>query len=220
MSSGFRSGSATNSTSGVVECVTPLFSSSEAKPRVHHFTTEVPVWSPYVTPVDLAAATPEQLAAMQVTPSNKGVSPYVLTLAHDPESLAVRSPLFNKIMYGKDGLSSAERELGAVGASVVNRCIYCAAVHASRFNGLTKRPEVMEAVFRDERKAVLEPRDQAVFAFAAQISETPPALDTEDIKAVHAAGLDVLEAVDLVFSAAIFGWANRLMHTLGQPERR
>jgi hypothetical protein len=61
---------------------------------VHSFTTTVPTWSPYVTPVELASATPEQLAAMKVTPSNKGVSPYVLTLAHDPESLAVRSPLF------------------------------------------------------------------------------------------------------------------------------
>ena len=141
---------------------------------IHAFTTKVPVWSPYVTPVDPAAATPEQIAAMQVTPSNKGISPYVLTLAHDPESLAVRSPLFNRIMYGKDGLISAERELGAVGASVVNRCVYCAAVHASRFNGLTKRPEVMNAIFRDERDAQLEPRDQAIFDFAAQLSETPP----------------------------------------------
>ncbi len=174
---------------------------------VHDFTTTVPVWVPYVTPVELASATPEQLAAMQVTPSNKGVSPYVLTLAHDPESLAVRSPLFNQIMYGKDGLSGAERELGAVGASVVNRCIYCAAVHASRFNALSKRPEeVMEAIFRDERDAKLEARDQAVFTFSAQLSETPPALGEEAVKAAETAGLDMLEAVDLVFSAAIFGW--------------
>jgi hypothetical protein len=47
---------------------------------VHTFTAEIPTWSPYVTPVELASATPEQLAAMKITPSNKGVSPYVLTL--------------------------------------------------------------------------------------------------------------------------------------------
>jgi hypothetical protein len=45
-----------------------------------------------------------------------------MTLAHDPELLEVRSPLFNLIMYGKDGLSSAERELGVLSASIVNRC--------------------------------------------------------------------------------------------------
>jgi uncharacterized peroxidase-related enzyme len=184
---------------------------------VHAFTSTIPVWSPYVTPVDLASATPEQMAAMQVTPSNKGVSKYVLTLAHDPESLAVRSPLFNLIMYGKDGLSSAERELGAVGASVVNRCIYCAAVHASRFNGLTKRPEVIEAIFKDELEAKIEPREQAIFDFSARLSTTPSQLTQGDADALHKAGLDELEMLDLVLSAAIFGWANRLMHTLGEP---
>lgn len=184
---------------------------------VHRFTTTVPVWSPYITPVDLDSATPEQKAAMQVTPSNKGVSTYVLTLAHDPESLAVRSPLFNLIMYGKDGLSSAERELGAVGASVVNRCVYCAAVHASRFNGLTKRPEVMEAIFKDELGATLPPREQALFDFAAALSTTPATVGEAQARAVREAGLDELEMVDLVLSAAIFGWANRLMHTLGEP---
>ena len=43
-------------------------------------------WHPYITPVDVTTATPEQLAAMKVTPSNKKVSDYVRTLAHDPES--------------------------------------------------------------------------------------------------------------------------------------
>ena len=111
---------------------------------VHSFTATIPTWSPYVTPVELASATSEQLAAMKVTPSNKGVSPYVLTLAHDPESLAVRSPLFNLIMYGKDGLSPAEREPGALSASVVNRCLYCAAVHASRFISYSGRSAVVQ----------------------------------------------------------------------------
>ena len=154
---------------------------------------------------------------MKVTPSNKGVSPYVLTLAHDPESLEVRSPLFNGIMYGKDGLPSAERELGAVGASIVNRCVYCAAVHASRFIGLTKQNEVITEIFAAERDAKLEPRQQALFDFAAKLSTTPVEAGAVDAQALVDAGLSELEQLDLVLSAAIFGWANRLMHTLGEP---
>ncbi|MBR0752832.1 peroxidase-related enzyme [Bradyrhizobium jicamae] len=184
---------------------------------IHQFTATVPTWSPYVTPVDLATATPEQLAAMKVTPSNKGVSPYVLTLAHDPESLEVRSPLFNLIMYGKDGLPSAERELGAVGASIVNRCVYCAAVHASRFIGLTRQTDVIAEIFAAERNARLEPRQQALFDFAAKLSTTPSEVGAADAQALADAGLSELEQLDLVLSAAIFGWANRLMHTLGEP---
>jgi uncharacterized peroxidase-related enzyme len=184
---------------------------------VHSFTAKIPTWSPYVTPVELATATAEQLAAMKVTPSNKGISPYVLTLAHDPESLEVRSPLFNLIMYGKDGLPSAERELGAVGASIVNRCVYCAAVHASRFIGLTQREDVIDTIFKDERAARLEPRLQALFDFSAKLSTTPVEATEDDAKKLGEAGLSALEQLDLVLSAAIFGWANRLMHTLGEP---
>jgi uncharacterized peroxidase-related enzyme len=183
----------------------------------HRFTAKIPTWSPYVTPVELATATPEQLAAMKGTPSNTAISPYVLTLAHDPESLEVRSPLFNLIMYGKDGLPSAERELGAVGASIVNRCVYCTAVHASRFIGLTKREDVIGKIFADERKARLEPRHQALFDFVAKLSTTPLEATSDDAQALKKAGLSELEQLDLVLSAAIFGWANRLMHTLGEP---
>ncbi|SJM34998.1 MULTISPECIES: peroxidase-related enzyme [Mesorhizobium] len=184
---------------------------------VHTFTTTIPRWQPYVVPVDLATATDEQRAAMQVTPSSKGISPYVLTLAHDPESLAVRSPLFNLIMYGRDGLAGSERELGAVAASVVNRCVYCAAVHASRFNHLTKRTDVIEAVFADGLEATLDEHLQAIFDFSARLSTTPPEATVADAQALADVGLNELECLDLVLSAAIFGWANRLMHTLGEP---
>ncbi|MFA1626180.1 peroxidase-related enzyme [Rhizobium mongolense] len=184
---------------------------------VHTFTTTVPRWQPYVVPVDFATATDEQHAAMQTTPSNKGISPYVLTLAHDPETLAVRSPLFNLIMYGKDGLAASERELGAVAASIVNRCVYCAAVHASRFNNLTKRADVIDAVFADGLDATLDDHLQAIFDFSARLSTTPPAATVDDARGLADVGLDELERLDLVFSAAIFGWANRLMHTLGEP---
>lgn len=184
---------------------------------VRTFTTTVPRWQPYVVPVVLETATEEQLAAMQMTPSNKGISPYVLTLAHDPESLAVRSPLFNLIMYGKDGLASSERELGATAASIVNRCVYCAAVHASRFINQTKRTDVIDVIFTDGLDAELDEHLQAIFDFSAKLSATPSEATEADAQALGDVGLDELERLDLVLSAAIFGWANRLMHTLGEP---
>ncbi|HWL69880.1 MAG TPA: peroxidase-related enzyme [Geminicoccus sp.] len=184
---------------------------------VHTFTAEIPVWRPYVTPVDLAQATEEQRDALKVTPSNTKVSDYVLVLAHDPESLSHRTPLFNAIMYGTGGLSRAERELGAIGASVVNRCIYCAAVHASRYNQLTKSTALVEEVFRAEADARLPAREQAIYDFAVKLSRCPPEAGATDIERLRAAGLSELEILDLVLAIAIFSWANRLMHTLGEP---
>ena len=105
---------------------------------LREFTTTVPHWRPRIKPINLEDATPDQLEALKVTPSNTKVSEYVLVLARDSETLRERTPLFNAIMYNRGGMSRVERELAAVGASVVNRCIYCAAVHASRYNVLAK----------------------------------------------------------------------------------
>ncbi|MCT8998825.1 peroxidase-related enzyme [Chelativorans intermedius] len=187
---------------------------------IHAFTTQIPDWRPRVRPVDLAEATPEQLDALKVTPSNTKVSDYVLVLANDVETLKVRTPLFNAIMYNRGGLSRAERELGAVGASVVNRCVYCAAVHASRFNQLTKDERVMERIFRDGEAARLDARQAAIFRFAVKLSKAPSEADEADMQALRDAGLDDGEILDLILSAALFGWANRLMHVLGDPVAR
>lgn len=187
---------------------------------VHEFTTQVPEWKPRVKPIELAKATPEQLEALQVTPSNTKVSDYVLVLANDVETLKVRSPLFNAIMYGRGGLSRAERELGAVGASIVNRCVYCAAVHASRYNQLTKDETVIAKIFADGEEAELEERQAAILSFAASLSKAPSEASAQQMQALREAGLSDEEILDLILSASLFGWANRLMHTLGDPVAR
>ncbi len=185
---------------------------------VQAFTADSLLWRPYLDPVKLEDATPAQREALKETPSNTKISEYVLVLAHDPESLAQRTPLFNGIMYGRGGLSRAERELGATAASVVNRCIYCASVHAGRYNSLTKHPEVMEAVFSGSDQA-LDARAQAITGFSHRLSAAPPAATPADVAALRNAGLSEVEILDLVLSVALFGWANRLMHTLGEPVR-
>lgn len=66
-------------------------------------------WTPYLPPVEIAEATPRQLEAMKVTPSEKKVSAYVRTLVHDPESYVARTVLFNAIMYAEGGLNPRSR---------------------------------------------------------------------------------------------------------------
>ena len=184
---------------------------------IHEFTKKIPGWRPRVQPIKLDEATPEQLDALKVTPSNTKVSDYVLVLANDVETLKVRTPLFNAIMYNRGGMGRAERELSAVGASVVNRCVYCAAVHASRYNQLTKDEQAMQAIFADGEEAELDERQKAIFLFAVKLSKAPSEASEEDMEALRDAGLRDDEILDLILSASLFGWANRLMHTLGDP---
>jgi uncharacterized peroxidase-related enzyme len=183
---------------------------------VHEFTLDALEWKPYVKPIDLAQATPEQLDAMKVTPSNTKVSDYVLVLANEPEALNERTPLFNDIMYAKGGLSRGERELGSLSASVMNHCIYCAYVHATRYIGETGKREVVEAIYADKDAARLPEREQAIVDYAIKLTRAPHTLDRSDTESLHAVGLSDLEILDLIHAVAIFGWANRLMHTLGE----
>ncbi len=187
---------------------------------VHEFTVESLDWKPYITPVALDNASPEQLDALKVTPSNRKVSDYVLVLAHEPESLRERTPLFNDIMYSEGGLSRGGREIGALAASFVNRCIYCASVHAARYIQLEKQPEVVDEIYKSGLEADLPEFEQALFNFGVDLTAHPDNVGTYQFYHLREIGLDDLQILDLIHAIAVFGWANRLMHTLGEPHRQ
>ena len=174
-------------------------------------------WHPHIAPVELSEATPEQLDAMKVTPSAKKVSEYVRTLAHDPESYVARTVLFNAIMYVEGGLPRPDRELGALGASMVNGCRYCAVVHARQHAHLTKSDALVTALYLGKPEMLGE-RDAAIYRFANRLSVTPSQARPDDIATLRSVGMSDVEIIDLIHAIAIFGWANRLMHVLGHAQ--
>jgi uncharacterized peroxidase-related enzyme len=174
-------------------------------------------WQPWITPVNLDTASEAQLTALKVTPSNRAVGAYSLVLAHDPEALSERSPLYNGIMFGAKGLPRADRELGAVAASRINGCSYCASVHALRFTQLSKEPEVMERIQAEGVSAAIDPRRKAILDYSAKLTRDPAAITPADAAPLRVQGLTNLEILDLTHAVAMFAWANRLMQTLGEP---
>lgn len=174
-------------------------------------------WQPWLEPAAMATLSAEQRAALQITPSNRAVGAYALVLAHDPETLRKRSPLYNAIMFGAGGLPRADRELAAVATSQINGCAYCASVHAERFVALAKDPEVMRRMHEQGTAARLEPRQAAILALAAKLTGEPASLRPSDAAPLRAAGLSDGEILDLVHAVAMFAWANRLMQSLGEP---
>ena len=132
-------------------------------------------WKPWLAPVDLDTATAEQREALKITPSNRAVGAYALVLAHDPDTVKERSPLYNAIMFGPRGLPRADRELGAVVASRINGCAYCASVHAKRFSELAKAARGDGAHCTGTGvEAALDPRRAAIVAFAAKLTRQTP----------------------------------------------
>jgi uncharacterized peroxidase-related enzyme len=174
-------------------------------------------WSPWIEPVKLDEATAAQRDALKITPSSRPVGAYSLVLAHDPETLDQRSPLYNAVMFGPRGLPRADRELGAVVSSRINGCAYCASVHAKRFVDLTKEPEVMDRIQAEGVETTFAPRRQAIVDYAAKLTRDPAALGAGDVAPLRAAGLSDLDILDLTHAVAMFAWANRLMQSLGEP---
>ena len=185
--------------------------------RIKGFTNEVLKWKPWLDTVDVDTATPEQLAALDEMSPQARTSPYFLVLAHQPEILLQRSIAFNAIMFAPGGMPRAERELGATVESRVNGCVYCASVHAQRFEQLAKRNDVIKQVFEDPHIAGTNARERAIVLFSIDLTLRPGDVRGEDLLPLKAAGLTDAEILDLIHAVAIFAWANRLMLNLGEP---
>jgi uncharacterized peroxidase-related enzyme len=185
--------------------------------RVNGFTSDTLGWKAWLPVLDLAQASPAQLAVLETSHPKAKTSDYYRVLAHQPLILDQRSVVFNAIMYAPGGLSRAERELASAAVSRVNGCVYCAAVHAQRFEQLAKRNDVIVQLFTEPATAGTNARDQAIVQLATALTLDPGSFGAAGLGAVRSAGLSTLDILDLLHAVAIFAWANRLMLNLGEP---
>lgn len=185
--------------------------------RLNGFTNEVLDWKAWldVVPVDRASA--DQIAVLEESHPKAKVSDYYLFLVHQPEILQQRSAAFNAIMYAPGGMARAERELASTVVSCINGCVYCASVHAQRFEQLAKRNDVIAQVFADPRRAGTTARERAIVRFAVALTEHPDRVGAASLAGLREAGLSDAEILDGIHAIAIFAWANRLMLNLGEP---
>ena len=186
------------------------------------WTVETLDWAPWLPSIREEGHSPEDIAAIEeAVPVVKG-SRYFATLAHDLPALKARTALFSNAMRSQGGASNSERELAAVVTSRINGCVYCASVHARAYNVYAKKPAVIEEIYAAGVDAPIEAadaREQAIIDFSAKLTRDHAAMTAADLAPLRAAGFSDLEILDVTQAAAMFAWANRLMLTLGEPER-
>jgi alkylhydroperoxidase domain protein len=141
-----------------------------------------------------------------------------MLLARDPKILEARTKTDNDIFYNAAaGLPRAERELSAAAVSRANGCIFCASVHARFASTYSKRREDVQRLLDEGVSVGVDQRWNAVIAAAVALTETPLAFDQRHVESLRQSGLDDLAIADVIYSAAFFNWANRLMLSLGEP---
>ncbi len=186
------------------------------------FTNATLGWKAWLDVVDVEKATPKQIEVLEASHPQAKTSDYYLLLVHEPEILEHRSTTYNAIMYAPGGLTRADRELGALTVSRINGCVYCASVHAQRFEQLAKRHQIVADIFDNPATAGDSERDKAIIRLATELTENPSSFSEARIQELKNLGLENKEILDLIHSVAIFGWANRLMLNLGEavhPEK-
>ena len=183
--------------------------------RRNGFTSEVLDWKAWLEVLKPETATPEQQHVLEVSHPKAKTMDFYLLLARQPQVLLERSQAFNAIMYAPGGLSRAEREVAATAVSRSNGCVYCASVHAQRFEQLAKRNDVMAQMFDDPDTAGTNARERAIIQASLALTRTPGSFGKQNLQPLRDAGLSDLEILDMLHSAALFGWANRLMLNLG-----
>ncbi|MBP0597976.1 peroxidase-related enzyme [Herbaspirillum sp. LeCh32-8] len=185
--------------------------------KSHGFTNESLEWDAWLDVVELDRATEDQIKVLEESNVKAKTSDYYLFLVHQPDILRQRSNAFNAIMYAPGGMSRAERELGSLVVSRINGCVYCASVHAQRFEQYAKRNDTVQQVFDNPYGSGIDAREKAIVQFSIDLTERPDDVRPEQIKALKDVGLTDIEVLDLIHSIAIFAWANRLMLNLGEP---
>ncbi|KWT65975.1 CMD domain-containing protein [Comamonas testosteroni] len=183
--------------------------------RRNGFTSETLDWKAWLQVLDPDTATPEQQHVLEVSHPKAKSMDFYLVLARQPQVLLERSQAFNAIMYAPGGLSRAEREVAATAVSRSNGCVYCASVHAQRFEQLAKRNDVMAQLFDEPDTAGTNARERAIIQASLALTRTPGSFGPQNLQPLRDAGLSDLEILDMLHSAALFGWANRLMLNLG-----
>ena len=183
--------------------------------RRNGFTSETLDWKAWLEVLSPDTATPEQQHVLEVSHPKAKTMDFYLVLARQPQVLLERSQAFNAIMYAPGGLSRAEREVAATAVSRSNGCVYCASVHGQRFEQLANRNDVMAQMFDDPDTAGTNARERAIIQSSLVLTRAPGSFGVQNVQPLRDAGLSDLEILDMLHSAALFGWANRLMLNLG-----
>ncbi len=133
----------------------------------------------------------------------------------NPNAMASHLDLYMSIMFGKSGLSRAEREAIAVVVSATNECEYCVNHHAEVLRRYIKDDDVLQTLASADGLEVLEPRLGNIVIHAEKLTSAPSAITESDLDPLRAEGLTDQDILDITLVVAYFNFVNRIALGLG-----
>ena len=133
----------------------------------------------------------------------------------NPDAMSNHLDLYMTIMFGKSGLSRAEREAIAVVVSASNDCQYCVNHHAEALRRYLKDEEVINLLMTADGLETLEPRLSNIVRYAEKLTTAPGAMTEIDLGELRAEGLTDEDILDLTLVVGYFNFVNRIALGLG-----
>lgn len=127
----------------------------------------------------------------------------------NPGALKTHGDLYLQLLFGRSGLSRAEREAIAVVTSWQNQCDYCIEHHFEALAKLEKDAGRLGAI-RSGDFAALDPGTAAMPDHAATLTANPGQAGEADIERLRAAGFSDEDILDITLVTAYFNFVNRI----------
>jgi len=170
----------------------------------------------WITEIDAEEAG-EKLAAVyaELIEKRGKISNILRVHSLNPDALGNHLDLYMTIMFGKSGLSRAEREAIAVVVSAANDCAYCVSHHVEALRRYIKDEETLEMLASADGLETLEPRLSNIVRHADKLTSAPSAMTEIDLGELRAVGLSDSDILDLTLIVSYFNFVNRIALGLG-----
>lgn len=133
----------------------------------------------------------------------------------NPEAMESHLDLYMTVMFGRSGLTRAEREAIAVVVSATNDCSYCVNHHVEALRRYVNDEEALEMLVTADGLETLEPRLSNIVRYAEKLTSAPSAMTESDLGELRAVGLTDKDILDLVLVTSYFNFVNRIAMGLG-----
>ena len=133
----------------------------------------------------------------------------------NPEAMSAHLDLYMTLMFGKSGLSRAEREAIGVVVSAENDCAYCVNHHTVALRHFIDDLETLQMLATADGLETLQPRLSNIVRHAQKLTTAPEAMTESDLGELRAVGLDDRDILDLTLITGYFNFVNRLVLGLG-----
>lgn len=133
----------------------------------------------------------------------------------NPDAMGEHLNLYMTLMFGKSGLSRAEREAIAVVVSANNDCQYCVNHHAEALKRYIADDETLGMLMNADGLETLEPRLSNIVRHAEKLTTAPGAMTESDLGELRAVDLTDKDILDLTLIVAYFNFVNRIALGLG-----